>query len=56
MLTNRDIIEYERFMEEERQNEKRRKELEDEGRDLLFPNADDEEYEEELMDRCFKEM
>lgn len=23
---------------------------EDEGRFLLFPNADDEEYEEELMD------
>lgn len=23
---------------------------EDEGRSLLYPNADDEEYEEELMD------
>ena len=29
---------------------------EDDGRDLLYPNADDEEYEEELMDQCFKEM
>ena len=27
----------------------------DNGRSLLFPNADDDEYEEILMDMCFKE-
>ena len=27
----------------------------DNGRYLLFPNADDDEYEEILMDMCFKE-
>jgi len=28
----------------------------DNGRSILFPNADDEEYEEQLMDMCFKEL
>lgn len=50
-MNNMDIVMYETFMEEER----RYKELEDEGRSLLYPNADNEEYEEELMDQCFKE-
>ena len=50
-MNNMDIVMYEEFMKEEC----RRKELEDEGRSLLYPNADDEEYEEELMDLCFKE-
>lgn len=50
-MNNMDIVMYETFMEEER----RHKDLEDEGRSLLYPNADDEEYEEELMDQCFKE-
>ena len=54
-MNNMDIIMYETFMEEERKKEQRHKELEDEGRSLLYPNADDEEYEEELMDQCFKE-
>lgn len=50
-MNNMDIVMYEEFMKEER----KQKELEDEGRCLLYPNADDEEYEEELMDLCFKE-
>ena len=54
-MNNMDIVIYETFQEEERQREQKRKELEDEGRSLLYPNADDEEYEEELMDQCFKE-
>lgn len=50
-MNNMDIVMYEEFMKEEH----KQKELEDEGRSLLYPNADDEEYEEELMDLCFKE-
>lgn len=50
-MNNMDILAYEAFMEEERKHE----EDEDEGRSLLYPNADDDEYEEELMDLCFKE-
>jgi hypothetical protein len=49
-MNNLDIIMYESFQEEQ----KKRK-SENEGRSLLYPNADDEEYEEELMDQCFKE-
>lgn len=49
-MNNMDIVIYETFMEDQRKAEQRRRELEDEARSLLYPNADDEEYEEEMMD------
>lgn len=54
-MNNMGVDMYETFMKEECKKEQRHKEFEDEERSLLYPNANDEEYEEELMDQCFKE-